>query len=126
MRHLAAWLGFLLFVGIAIPILANATMSKRTPVDEGSTMEVIMTARISHEPQNSIGEMARTLFATCRLQVPAVVHEEGFRRLATDRFRFVIQPSLNESDRRQLHGCLEDSRLQHLQADVIAIREISR
>ncbi len=124
MRSALAWLAVLLVAGVGIPVLAEATMSRRTPVDPDSAMEVVLRVRISHEPENSAIEMARTLFAGCRLQVPATVDETGFKRLGSDRFRFVITPGLNQSDRRQLHGCLEDARLQHVQANVLHMREI--
>lgn len=124
MRRVVVWMAFLLVTGSAIPMLAEATMSKKSPVPRGSRLEVVLNAETSHEPKNTAAEMARTLFAGCRLQVPARVAESGFEELGGNRFRFVLEPTLNDSDRRQLHGCLEDARLQHLQADVLSMGDL--
>ncbi|MDP9072435.1 MAG: hypothetical protein M3N68_14350 [Actinomycetota bacterium] len=70
--------------------------------------------------------MTRALFMACRLQVTVDLVEQAFERVSPSAFRFVVQPALNESDRRQLHGCLEDARLEHLQLDVLAMRQLPR
>lgn len=126
MRNALTTLAVLVLAGLAVPLLADATMSRETPVDPQSKMEIVLVARASHEPHDTLTEMARTLFVGCRLQASSRLEEDGFRHLAEDRYRFVIAPSLNESDRRQLHGCLEDARVQHLQADVLSMREFTR
>lgn len=123
MKNALIGLAFVAAVGVMIPVVAEATMSKPTPVPPESRMEIVLQADVSHETYNSKVEMVRSLFSACRLQVPTDPQEGRFEQVR-DRFRFVIQPALNESDRRQFRGCLEDLKLQHLEVDVLWMRRL--
>ena len=41
-------------------------------------------------------------------------------------FRAVLEPSMDETNRRQFRGCLEDWRIDQFQLDVIRLAEIAR
>lgn len=113
-------------VAFGVQRLALATMSRDVPTDPGSRTEVVVEADAVREPHYGLLEMTRALFMACRLQVTVDLVEQAFERVSPSAFRFVVQPALNESDRRQLHGCLEDARLEHLQLDVLAMRQLPR
>lgn len=110
-------------VAVGVYYVRAATIGRDTPPSAGSSLEVIVEADTVREPESATLEMARAFINTCRLQVNSSVVEERFRRLGDDTFRFVLQPNLIERDQRQLRGCLEDARIQHLQLDVVTMRE---
>lgn len=65
--------------------------------------------------------MVRALVDVCRLEVYADLITTD--RLDADEFLLMLSP-LNDSDCRQLHGCLEDTRVQHLQLDVLRMETV--
>lgn len=114
-----------LAVAVAVVALAGgiyalraATMSTHTASPPGSRTEVVLDVSIRDaEPAADRDEMAEALVLGCRLEVSAEL-VGGVRHLGTNRYEFSLTPALDESDRRQLHGCLEDLRIDHLQAGV--------
>ena len=115
--------GLLVAAVVGIYALRSATMSRDTPPGVGSSLAVVLRAYTVREPESATEQYARTLVRTCRLQVDSTLVEEGFLDVGSDVFRFVLRPALHPSDRRELHGCLEDARIEHLQADVLSIQE---
>ena len=106
-RLLLSLLG-LLALGWGVVQLAEATMTRHEPVPSHSRMAVEVAARTKGHTAYSRLQMTRSLFMACRLQTNMTVLGEEFEVLQ-DSFRFVIQPALDDSDQRQLHGCLEDA-----------------
>ena len=109
--------------------LRGATMSTHVPVDPSSQLAVTIDAD-SHrsETGQDLLEMASALVSVCRLEVRSsdpvgplqVVGDDGTR------FRFVLQPSLDDTDRKQFRGCMEDWNVDHLLVDVRDMREVAR
>lgn len=124
MRRGVLLIAVLVVSGFAIDALADATMSRETPVDPSSHLEVVIEARVVREPNMSLHDVLYALVTTCRTQVDARADDAGLVEIDDDRFRIVITPAVNESDRRQLHGCIEDARVQHLQAEVLSMRQL--
>ena len=120
-----AALGALLAIGLAAAVLGlrDATLSTHQPVAEGS--EVVVTVRSSThgaEPGQTLAEMTEALLLVCRLEVtsdPVATIED----LGDGRFRTVLRPGLDRSNRRQFQGCLEDQRVDHLRVDVDSMDE---
>ena len=110
-------------IGVGIYYVRAATIGRDTPEGAGSSLEVIVQASTVREPTTSLEEMARALVDVCRLQVDTTVIEDRFRQLSDDVFRFVLRPKLIPRDQRQLRGCLEDTRVQHLVLDVLTMQE---
>lgn len=123
-RLLLSLLG-LLAVGWGVVQLAEATMTRYEPVPAGSRMAVVVEAHTKGYTLFSRLQMTRSLFLVCRLQANTTVLDEEFHVLAPDSFRFVIEPALDESDQRQLHGCLEDARVDQLQLKVNDIERLA-
>lgn len=109
-------------LAVGILVLRDATMSRETPVDERRDLAVQVRAQVVDEPPGVLPGMVRALLDVCRLEVDADL--VVFDSVDADEFRFVLSPTLNESDRRQLHGCLEDARIQHLQLDVLRMETV--
>lgn len=104
--------------GVGITAMADATMSRHRTMPPGSATLVVADARTKGIAEHSLATMARALFLTCRLEVEADVVEESFRMDDDGRFEGLLGPALDESDERQLHGCLEDARVDNLQVEV--------
>lgn len=106
-------------LGAGLWAVRAETLGRDTPEDAGSAMSLLVRAAVRREPESAKLEMTRALINACRLQVDSTVAEQFFRRVDQDTFRFVLRPDLIEIDRRQLRGCIEDGRIQHLNVDVL-------
>ncbi len=105
-----------LAVGMAgVLALREATLSTHQPVAPGSTTEVRFEAATRHgERGQSLAEMAHALVLTCRLEVSSDLVGE-VDSLGGDRFRAVLRPSLDQTNRRQFRGCVEDWTVDQIQ-----------
>jgi hypothetical protein len=112
-------------VGLTVGVLGTlalreATLSTHEADEPGSTVDLVVSARSEGaELGQSVPEMVHALLLTCRLEVTSdlvsPIHDEG-----DGRFRVTLQPALDETDRRQLRGCVEDWTIDQLLVDVIA------
>ncbi len=123
-RLLLAMLG-LVAAGLAVVQMAELTMTRHEPVDPSSRLAVLVEADTKGYTGFSQLQMTRSLFLACRLEVNANVVSEAFEVVGPGTFRFVLQPALDEADERQLHGCLEDARIDQLQLEVVAMERIA-
>jgi len=124
MRRLLLAMVGLVIAGLGVVRLAELTMSRDTPVDRDSRMAVVAKVHTKgHTPYSEL-QMARALFLSCRLEVDTNLISDAFDVVGPGEFRFVIRPALDESDRRQLHGCLEDARVDQLQVEVLDIERL--
>ena len=117
-------------VGLAIGVLGvlslrEATLSTHGRIDPDSRVELVLHAETHRpEPRQTLPEMVEALLLSCRLEVssdvvgPIVAEGDG-------RFRAVLQPELDETNRKQLTGCLEDWTIDSLHAEVISFRTVS-
>ena len=105
-----------LAVGMAgVLALREATLSTHQPVAPGSTTEVQFEAATRHgERGQSLAEMAHALVLTCRLEVSSDLVGE-VQAVGEDRFRAVLEPSLDQTNRRQFRGCVEDWTVDQIQ-----------
>ena len=113
-------------VGLAIGVvgvlaLREATLSVHEEVDPGTATELVVSAKVrGGEEGQSKAEMVEAVVLACRLEVSSDV-VGGIERLDDDRFRATLEPSLDESNRRQLRGCLEDWIVDHIRLDVVSL-----
>ncbi len=119
-------------VGVVVGILAlrEATLSTHVRQDPDSRLQVVVhsSRNPSASATQSLAELTEAQVLFCRLEIdsdlvgelePARVDRHSpLRDLGSDRFFFVLQPSLDNSNRRQFRGCLEDWRVDHLLVDV--------
>lgn len=113
-------LAVVVLVALGVVALRDATMSTHQPVAPGSRLAVVVAARTHNRPAaHTTAEMARAAALACRLQVGADVVDDRVERVGSGRYRFVLRPSLDASDRKQFTGCLQDWRVDHLRLDVI-------
>jgi hypothetical protein len=105
---------------LGVMALRDATLSTHQPTDPGSEVELVVRASTHRgERGQSLDEMVEALLSMCRLEVSAdvegPVHAEG-----DGRYRAVLQPDLDRTDRRQLRGCIEDWTIDQLRVDVVS------
>jgi hypothetical protein len=109
--------GLLLGV-IAVLALREATLSEHERVPRDSRMEVVVTAHMRGAEQNqSLEEMVEAVLNACRLEVASDVTEP--EPLGPDRFRAVLAPALDDTNRRQFRGCVEDWTIDQVRVDVV-------
>ena len=119
-------LGLLGFgVGVAgVLALREATLSTHQPV-AGRGMELVVSARTAGgERTQTLAEMVEAQLLTCRLEVNSDM-SGPIQPLGDGRFRAVFEPAMDETNRRQFRGCVEDFVVDHLQIDVLQLTEIA-
>jgi hypothetical protein len=103
----------LAIVGLAIGIVAvlalrDATLSTHEPVPRGSRIELVISAKTKGaEGHQTLAEMVQAQVLSCRLEVNSdvvgAIEDQG-----DGHFRAVLTPSMDETNRRQFRGCIED------------------
>ena len=109
---------------LAVLALREATLSTHHRVSLDSQTELIVTARArGAETTQSLQEIVEAQVQACRLEVNSDVVGEI---AATDdgQFRAVLRPSMDETNRRQFRGCLEDWLLDHVRVDVVTLQDL--
>jgi hypothetical protein len=115
-------------VGLAIGVagvlaLREATLSTH---DEavGREVELIVSARThGGEQGQTLDEMVEAQLLTCRLEVNSDF-AGPIEALGDGRFRAVLVPALDQTNRRQFRGCVEDFVTDHLQINVVEFNEV--
>lgn len=108
----------------AVFYLREATMTRHVAVDSGTAMEIVLRIHTNNESAER-RTLAEALFSVCQLQVDATRVAGPIRR-GDGTFSFRLRPALDESDRRQFEGCIEDARIDHVQGDVLSfVRRVS-
>ena len=124
MKRVIAGLAAAALVATGIWFLRSELMTVDVAQPEGSYTDVVLEVSI-REDEAVREEMARGLISTCRLLVNADVVEDTFVTVEDGVFAFRVRPGLDEFDRRELRGCLSDTRVQHLLADVRTLETIT-
>jgi hypothetical protein len=115
-----------LTVGVfGVIALREATFSTHQHVDPDSRVEIVLDAKTRHrEFRQTEPEMVEALVLACRLEVSSDV-VGPIKAEGNGRYRIVLQPALDDTNRKQLRGCLEDWTLDSLRADVVSIDPVS-
>jgi hypothetical protein len=108
-----------LVVGVvAVLLLREATLSTHEEVVGAREVELVVSAQSKDaEATQTLPEMVEAQILTCRLEVNADV-EGPIESLGDGRYRAVLVPAMDETDRKQFRGCLEDWIVDHLQLNV--------
>jgi hypothetical protein len=113
-----------LAIGIfAVLALREATLSTHEEVDARETNLVVSGDTKGGEENQTLSEMVEAQLLSCRLEVDSDL-DGPVERLGDGRFRAVLVPALDESNRRQFRGCLEDWIIDHVQLDVEELTNI--
>jgi hypothetical protein len=114
-----------LTIGVVLVIaLREATLSTHQPVPANSRIEVVVTARTrGAEPGHTLDEMVEAQLLSCRFQVNSNVVGD-IEQQGNGRYRAVFTPTLDETNRRQFRGCLNDWMIDHFRMHVVRMREL--
>lgn len=108
---------------VAVLALREATLSTHQEVT-GRGMELIVSARTKGgEKSQRLPEMVEAQLLTCRLEVTSDL-DGPIERLDSQRFRAVLDTTLDDTNKRQFRGCVEDFMVDHLQMDVVELNVI--
>lgn len=109
---------------VAVLALREATLSTHQEVT-GTGTELIVSAKTKGgEKSQRLPEMVEAQLLTCRLEVTADLDEGRIERLDRKHFRAVLDTALDDTNRRQFRGCVEDFMIDHLQLDVVELTPI--
>ena len=102
--------------------LREATLSTHEAV-AAREMELVVSAKThGGEQDQTLAEMVEAQLLTCRLEVTSDL-DGPIEALGDGRFRAVLVPAMDQTNRRQFRGCVEDFVTDHLQIDVIEFTE---
>ena len=104
--------------GFAVQWAVDETLTRHTPVDPGSHLIVVVRAERHDAAEHGEADLVEAVMDLCQLEVGGSVEEGDAVALGASRYRFVLHPSLDEADQRQLRGCVEDLRIDHFLATV--------
>lgn len=111
-------------IGVAAVLaLREATLSTHgEPV--GREVELVVSAQTKGgERTQTLPEMVEAQLLACRLEVNSEI-VAPIEELGDGRFRAVLAPALDQTDRRQFRGCVEDWVIDHVRLNVIELNEI--
>ncbi len=114
-------------VGVAIGIvgvvaLREATLSTHEPVTAGETELVVSADTHGGESHQNLPEMVEAQVQTCRLEVTSDL-VGPIESLGDGRFRAVLSPAMDETNRRQFRGCVEDWVIDHVRINVLELAD---
>jgi hypothetical protein len=113
-----------LAIGIAgVMALREATLSTHEAVP-GRGTEMIISARTKGgETHQTLDEMVEAQLLSCRLEVSSDF-EGDIETLGEGRYRAVLVPSLDDTNKRQFRGCIEDWVIDHVWLDVKELNQL--
>ena len=120
-RGLGAVVGLALGLG-AVLALREATLSTHQAVPPDSSVEFVVHSRVNRGERSSLDTMTESLVRLCELEVAPEI-DGPVEDLGDDRFRFVLRPALDDTDRTQFRGCVEDWKIDNLLVDVESMVE---
>lgn len=114
-------------IGSSTSWLRGETMSTHRAVADDSRMRLVVdAAQHRAEPGHTLREMVAAKVAICRLEVRRADVVEGpvEDEALPNRFGLVLQPALDDTDRTQFRGCLEDWNVDQLIVDVVTMTQL--
>lgn len=114
-------------LGVGIAAMREATESRHEPRHPDSRVRVLIQPR-SNRPESSQGirNVVTAQLSFCQLEVGSTIEGE-MHQVSVDpvRYSFVMAPALDETDRKQFRGCVEDWIVDNHRIDVVEIEEFS-
>jgi hypothetical protein len=110
---------------VAVAALREATLSTHdVDIPPGSQIELVLSAHARHsEADQSLEELVEAQVLVCRLEVNSDVQGE-IEPQGDNRYRAILTPSMDATNRRQFRGCLEDWAVDSLRLDVVRLEEV--
>lgn len=103
--------------------LREATLSTHESVDAIETEIVVHARTKGGETRQTLPEMVDAQLQACRLEVSSDL-TGPIESLGDGRYRAVLTPALDQTNRRQFRGCVEDWLIDHVLIDVVDLTQI--
>ena len=124
MRAFVAAAALTVLVAVVL-VVREATMSRHHAAPTTGALEVVFDLEENQATATRL-EAARALVQVCALEVRGNLVTGSLAILGGDgTVRARISPVLDETDQAQLHGCMEDMWVEHVQADVLTMRPLT-
>jgi hypothetical protein len=94
------------------------TLSRHSEMDPASWLGVTIQAARHDAAEHDEEELVEAMTTMCQLEVNGRVDDDTMEVLGEGRYSFEVHPSLDEADRQQFEGCIEDLRIDHFRAVV--------
>jgi hypothetical protein len=106
---------------LGVVALREATLSTHHHVPRATQATVVLQATTKGgEPGQTLDEMVEAILLTCRLEVGRSDLVDR-RDDGEGRYVAVFEPGMDETNARQLRGCLEDWAVDHVRIDVVEL-----
>lgn len=112
----------LLLLGGVVALRANTMSREQAEPDADTQLVVEFQVEAKRLPAHELLVVATAIFNACRLQAEAGL-EQPVSQVSQNRFRAVLTPAPNQTDRKQLSGCLSDLTLAHTYSGEVEMRE---
>ena len=118
MSKVLLWAVAAVVAGAGLLALRAELMTVEHDAVAGSRTAFVVEASTREDPR-LLPEMTSGIVSVCRLLVNADLVQRSFQRTGDSEFVFVLEPGLDEFDMREMRGCLQDARVQHLLVEVV-------
>lgn len=110
-------------VAIATRWAVDNTLSRHSDPVPGSSMVLTLRGERQSAAEHDEAELVEAVVAMCQLEVGGLADPDSIVLVDDDRdlYEVVFAPDLDDSDRRQLRGCIEDLRIDHFLASVVSM-----
>ena len=110
--------------GLGVIALREATMSTHNPVPPDSRVELVVAAESrGGDSSQTVEERVDAQVRACRLEVASDLVGR-MEPLGDGRYRGVLAPAMDETDRRQFRGCVEDWVIDNVRLDIEELRDL--
>ena len=112
---------------IGVLALREATLSTHQPVAPDSQIELVVRTHVNgiESTRHELSEITEAQLTMCQLEVSSEIVGD-LEPLGGNEFRVVLQPSMDDTNRKQFRGCLTDFLLDHVQHDVVKFEDLPR
>jgi hypothetical protein len=108
---------------VGVLALREATLSTHERID-ARALEIVVSGKTKGgEHHQTLAEMVEAQLLACRLEVTSDL-EGPIEELGDGRFRAVFVPAMDQTNRRQFRGCVEDWMVDHVQLDVHELTDL--
>jgi hypothetical protein len=111
-------------VGVAgVLALREATLSTHDEAVAREAELIVSAKTQGGEQDQTLDEMVEAQLLSCRLEITSDF-AGPIEPLGDGRFRAVLVPALDQTNRRQFRGCVEDFVTDHLQINVVELNDL--
>ena len=108
---------------VGVLALREATLSTHDEAVAGEAELIVFAKTHGGEQGQTLDEMVEAQLLSCRLEISSDF-AGPIEPLGNGRFRAVLVPALDQTNRRQFRGCVEDFVTDHLQIDVVELNDL--